>query len=197
MPRETLASNTVSMRAPHHITHPPAPLDVRSWAGRGVRAAGSTGLPQGPLRRPFIWGQPLFRQSHLFPKNRGTCPTFCRHLLSLFRSWERQAPLSSLHLCSDLSSGSMLISESAAHTRVHTYLHIHICTHTHSTPSPSPSFHMVFSTFWQNWSTSSPASWVENQEQRLHSLWTTNISSNSIFDLRCTPQSLVTWCLPK
>lgn len=98
---------------------------------------------QGPLRRPFIRGQPLVRQSHLFPKNSGTCPTLCRHLLSLSRSWECQAPLSSLHLCSDLSSGCMLISESAAHTHMYTYTYV-LTRHSQTQPLfPYGIFHLL------------------------------------------------------
>ena len=76
-----LAPGTRSAWGPHVTSHTrpgrpsPAPPSVCSWAGRGVMAAGSTGLAQRPLRRPFIRGQPLLRQSHLFPKNSRTCPT--------------------------------------------------------------------------------------------------------------------------
>lgn len=130
------------------------------------------------------------------PRTEGPAPP------SVVTSFHSSGPGSARHPWVPCTSAQISLvapcwSVNLQHTHVYTriYTYTYVLTHT-ALPVPAP-FHMVFSTFWQNWSTSSPASWVENQEQRLHSLWTTNISSNSIFDLRCTPQSLVTWCLPK
>ena len=188
-----LAPGTRSAWGPHVTSHTrpgrpsPAPPSVCSWAGRGVMAAGSTGLAQGPLRRPFIRGQPLLRQSHLFPKNSRTCPTPLAFTSFHSPFWSCccfPGPGSARHPWVPCTFAQiMLIHTLCTHTYVHTHMY------THSTPSPSPSFRMVFSTFQPNWSTLSPASWMENQEQGLHSLWTANNSSNSILDLRHSPES--------
>lgn len=150
--------NTISMRAPRHITHTPretlASTPKCLFLGR-QRSHGCRLHRPGP-RTPQETVHPRTASSQAvssLPQEQQDLPhPSGLHLLSLSflvllllpRSWERQAPLSSLHLCSDLSSGSMLIHTLCTHTYVHTHMY------THSTPSPSPSFRMVFSTFQPN-----------------------------------------------
>ena len=146
------------MRAPHHIVHTPRETLASTprclFLGR-QRSHGCRLHRPGP-RTPQETVHPRTASSQAvssLPQEQQDLPhPSGLHLLSLSflvllllpRSWERQAPLSSLHLCSDLSSGSMLI-----HTLcTHTYVHTHICTHT-ALPAPAPLSVWYFPPFGQ------------------------------------------------
>ena len=139
------------MRAPHHIVHTPRETLASTprclFLGR-QRSHGCRLHRPGP-RTPQETVHPRTASSQAvssLPQEQQDLPhPSGLHLLSLSflvllllpRSWERQAPLSSLHLCSDLSSGSMLIHTLCTHTHMYTHMYTHTYVHTqHSQPQP-------------------------------------------------------------
>lgn len=200
-----LAPGTRSAWGPHVTSHTrpgrpsPAPPSVCSWAGRGVMAAGSTGLAQGPLRRPFIRGQPLLRQSHLFPKNSRTCPTplaFTSFHCPFWSCCCFPGPGSARHPWVPCTFAQIsLVAPCWSIHCVHTHMYTHICTHT-ALPAPAPLSVWYFPPFSRiDQLYLLPPGWKIKSRGFIPCEPQTTVATQYL--IYAVVQSPVTWCLPR
>ena len=187
--------NTISMRAPRHITHTPretlASTPKCLFLGR-QRSHGCRLHRPGP-RTPQETVHPRTASSQAvssLPQEQQDLPhPSGLHLLSLSflvllllpRSWERQAPLSSLHLCSD-------------HVDPYT-VYTHICTHT-ALPAPAPLSVWYFPPFSRiDQLYLLPPGWKIKSRGFIPCEPQTTVATQYL--IYAIVQSLVTWCLPR